>query len=143
LKKLLKQQGNQKCGKQKEGNNFILAPLNQHFVIKEVKWRKAASGFSKITTWFPNEISDNTNNYKLFFDKAIDSSDDDDNKFTLVSLDALIKKNSKDVRLRTVSQFLHLIQDQGFLKLSASGLLARSVNRGPWHAQIICSWANQ
>ena len=42
-----------------------------------------------------------------------------------------------------MSQFLYLIQDQEFSKLSASNLLAHSVNRGPWHARVIRSWAKQ
>ena len=74
--------------------------------------------------------------------ETIKSNDEEDNLFTLTSLDVLLKKNS-DVQLRIVSQFLHLIQDQGFSKLSTSNLLAHSVNRGLWHAWIIRSWAKQ
>ena len=42
-----------------------------------------------------------------------------------------------------MSQFLHLVQDQRLSKLPASELLARSVNRGLWHARVIHSWASQ
>lgn len=101
---------------------------------KRAAWRKAASGSSKITNWF--SINNASSDYPF------ESSDEEDNSFTLASLDALLKKNS-DVQLRIVSQFLHLVQDQGFSKLSASDLLARSVNRGPWHARVIRSWAKQ
>jgi hypothetical protein len=106
---------------------------------KRAAWRKAASGSSKITNWLP--VNNASSDYELPFE-TIESSDEEDNSFTLASLDALLKKNS-DVRLRIVSQFLHLIQDQEFSKLSASDLLARSVNRGPWHARVIRSWAKQ
>ena len=106
---------------------------------KRAAWKKAASGSSKITNWFP--INNTSSDYELPFE-TIESSDEEDNSFTLASLDVLLKKNS-DVRLRIVSQFLHLIQDQEFSKLSASNLLAHSVNRGPWHAQVIRSWAKQ
>ena len=108
---------------------------------KRAAWRKAASGSSKITNWFPiNNASGDSGDSSDY--ETIESSDEEDNSFTLASLDVLLKKNS-DVRLQIVSQFLHLIQDQGFSKLSASNLLAHSVNRGPWHAWVIRSWAKQ
>src|SRR2546423_7783266 len=106
---------------------------------KRAAWKKAASGSSKITNWFP--INNTSSDYEFPFE-TIESSNEKDNSFTLASLDALLKKNS-DVRLQIMSQFLHLIQDQGFSKLSASNLLACSVNRGPWHARVIRSWAKQ
>ena len=112
---------------------------------KRASWKKAASGSSKITDWFlaintSNSSQDEADdNYELPFDEAVDSSDDDDNKFTLASLDTLLKKKPDDVRLRTVSQFLHLVQDQRLSKLPASELLARIVNRGLWHARVIHS----
>jgi hypothetical protein len=112
---------------------------------KRAACRKAASGSRKITTWLSREISINNevnNNHQLLFDEVFDeadSSDDKNNEFTLASLDALLKKKPEDMRLRTVSQFLHLVQDQGFLKRSANELLAQSINRGPWHARVIHS----
>lgn len=115
---------------------------------KRAALKKAAAGSSKITDWFSgnpsinNKANSTYDKTDLLFDEAVNSSDDDDddhNKFNLASLDALLAKKPEDVRLRTVSQFLHLVEDQGFSKLSASELLARSVNRGPWHARVIRS----
>ncbi len=108
---------------------------------KRVVQRKAALSSSKITNWFSinNALGDSGDSGDY---ETIESSDEEDNSFTLASLNVLLKKNS-DVQLRIVSQFLHLIQDQGFSKLSASNLLAHSVNRGPWHAWVIHSWAKQ
>lgn len=103
---------------------------------KKAAWRKAASGSNKITNWFPKtvdsdelpfEMVNSSDEDELPF-KMVNSSDEDDNMFTLASLDALLRKKS-DVRLNIVSQFLHLVQDQGLSKLSASNLLAGSVNR--------------
>ena len=71
------------------------------------------------------------------------NSGNDDSEFTLNSLDTILKEKPDDVRLRVVSQFLHLITNGGFSKLAASELLASSVNKGPWHARVIRSWANQ
>ncbi|RIB17724.1 hypothetical protein C2G38_2087645 [Gigaspora rosea] len=102
-----------------------------------------------------NDLSFDTNNDEIIdmnicngsynelpYDQVIDSSDEDD-KFSLETLDSLLKKNPSDNRLRTVSQFLHLVKDHGYTKMLASELLARSVNKGPWHARVIRTWANQ
>lgn len=126
---------------------------------KKTAWRKAASDTKKITNWFPTINSDqitsnNTDEFLLDefsydeidglpYDEVVNSSDNDDNKFTLKSLDALLKKKPDDVRLRTVSQFLHLVKDQWFSKLSASEFLACSIGKELWHAHVICSWTNQ
>ena len=83
---------------------------------------------------------DHDNLDDLTFDDSSDDNDDD--KFTLKSLDLLLKKKD-DLRLRMVSQFLHLVQDQGFTKMSASNFLAQSLNKGPWQACLIRSQANQ
>ena len=80
--------------------------------------------------------SDEDDNYELPFEMV--NSSDEDNMFTLTSLDALLRKKS-DVRLNIVSQFLHFVQDQDFSKLSASNLLAGSVNQCLWHARVIRS----
>src|SRR6266540_6768544 len=53
---------------------------------KKAYWRKAASGFKKITEMFPtNETAEP--NTDLTFEDMYDSSDDDDNEFTLEFLD--------------------------------------------------------
>ncbi|RHZ53889.1 hypothetical protein Glove_433g31 [Diversispora epigaea] len=80
---------------------------------------------------------------ELPFDEIDNSSDNDNKEFMLASLDALLKKNLDNVRLRTVSQYLHLVQDYRFSKLSASELLARSVNKSLWYTRVIHLWANQ
>ncbi|CAG8811659.1 45070_t:CDS:2, partial [Gigaspora margarita] len=51
-------------------------------------------------------------------------------------------KNNK-LLLCIVSQFLHLVKDYGYNKMLASKLLARSINKGLWHARVIHIWANQ
>ena len=111
---------------------------------KRAYWRKAALGSKKITEMFPtNEAAEPDTNPTFFtFENAYDSSDDD-NEFTLESLDSLLKKKKDDLRLQTVSQFLHLVRDHGFTKMDASNLLAQSLNKGPWQARLIRSWANQ
>lgn len=112
---------------------------------KKAYWKKAALGSKKITDMFSiNEtVKPNTNSTIFTFEDTYDSSDDDENEFTLESLDSLLKKKKDDVRLRMVSQFLHLVQDHGFTKMDASNLLAQSLNKGPWQARLIRSWANQ
>ena len=90
-----------------------------------------------------NDTDESLDDVELPYEETVNSSEDEDNGFTLEALDAIIKKRPDDVRFRAVSQYLHLVQDQGFSKLSASMLLAQSVNRGPWHACLIRSWANQ
>ncbi len=99
---------------------------------KRAYWRKAALGSKKITEMFPtNEAAKPDTNPTFFtFENAYDSSDDD-NEFTLESLDSLLKKKKDDLRLQTVSQFLHLVRDHGFTKMDASNLLAQSLNKGP------------
>ena len=88
----------------------------------------------KITDIFPtNEVADpNTDNDDPAFDDIYDSNNDNDNEFTLESLDLLLKRKNDDLWLRTVSQFLHLVQDQGFTKMDTSNFLAQSLNKGPW-----------
>src|SRR6266540_1591138 len=100
---------------------------------KRAYWRKAALGSKKITEMFPtNEAAEPDTNPTFFtFENAYDSSDDD-NEFTLESLDSLLKKKKDDLQLQTVSQFLHLVRDYGFTKIDASNLLAQSLNKGPW-----------
>ena len=100
---------------------------------KRAYWRKAASGSKKITEMFPtNEAAKPNTDNDLPFDDTYESSDDDDNKFTLESPDLLFKKkNEVDLWLRMVSQFFHLVQDQGYSKMDASNLLAQSLNKGP------------
>ncbi len=80
---------------------------------KKTYLRKAALGSKKITDMFPTgEVAKpNTDNDDLTFDDIYDNSNDNGNKFTLESLDSLLKKKKDDLRLRTVSQFLHLVQD--------------------------------
>src|SRR5437868_10277846 len=108
-------------------------------------------GTNKITNWFPTatkrSISSDTDESldevdELPYDEVVNSGNDD-SEFTLNSLDTILKEKPDDVRLRVVSQFLHLITNGGFSKLAASELLASSVNKGPWHARVIRSWANQ
>jgi len=107
---------------------------------KKAYLRKAALGSKKITDMFPtSEVA----NDDPIFDDIYDSDNENDNEFTLKSLDLLLKKKKDDLRLRTVSQFLHLVQDQGFTKIDASNFLAQSLNKGPWHARLIRSWAIQ
>ncbi len=48
-------------------------------------------------------------NTDLTFEDMYDSSDDDDNEFTLEFLDSILKKRKDDLWLRMVSQFLHLV----------------------------------
>ncbi|CAG8467223.1 5919_t:CDS:2 [Scutellospora calospora] len=107
---------------------------------KRAALRKAASGSNKITDWISYDLSDsgtknsinnihnveNENEYNdiLFYD----SSNNEDGKFTLESLDIMLKNNSDDIRLRI-----------GFSKITASEIPSQSVNRGPWHARLICS----
>jgi hypothetical protein len=61
---------------------------------KRAYWQKAAIGSKKITEIFStNETAKpNTDNDDLAFDDICDSSNDDDNEFTLRSLDLLLKK---------------------------------------------------
>ncbi|CAG8479888.1 21061_t:CDS:2 [Cetraspora pellucida] len=40
-------------------------------------------------------------------------------------------------------QYLHLVQNQHFMKMDASKLLAESLGKGPWYARLIRTWANQ
>ncbi|CAG8682496.1 14975_t:CDS:2 [Gigaspora margarita] len=114
---------------------------------KRVYWKKAASGSKKISDMFSlknvEAPESHMENYDFTFDDTYDSSDDDDSKFTLESLDLLLKNKSDDLRLRTVSQYLHLVQDRGFGKMDASGFLSQSLGKGPWHARLIRSWTNQ
>ena len=79
---------------------------------------------------FPINEADKSNT-DIMFEDTFDSSEDD-NKFTLEILDSLLKKKNDDSRLQIVSQFLHLVQDQGFTKMDASNLIAQSLNKGPW-----------
>jgi len=115
---------------------------------KRAYLRKAALGSKKITDMFPtSEVAepstDDDDPTFDTFDDIYDSGNDNDNEFTLESLDLLLKKTKDDLRLRTVSQFLHLVRDQGFTKMDASNFLAQSLNKGPWQARLIRSWANQ
>jgi hypothetical protein len=111
---------------------------------KRANLRKAALGSKKITDMFStNEVAEpNTDNDDLTLDDIYDSRDDDE-EFTLESLDLLLKTKKDDLWLRTVSQFLHLVQDQGFTRMEASNFLAQSLNKGPWQSRLIRSWANQ
>ncbi|CAG8798766.1 9870_t:CDS:2, partial [Cetraspora pellucida] len=59
-------------------------------------------------------------NYDFTFDDTYNSSDNDNSKFTLRSLDFLLKNKSDDLWLKTVSQYLHLVQNQGFSKMDAT-----------------------
>jgi len=63
-------------------------------------------------------------NIDLTFEDIYDSSNDDDNEFTLEFLDSILKKRKDNLRLQMISQFLYLVQDQGFIKMDASNLLA-------------------
>ncbi len=72
------------------------------------------------------------NNNPTFDNIYISSDNDDDDKFLLESLDLLLKKKKDDLWLQMVSQFLHLFQDQGYIKINASNLLAQSLNKGLW-----------
>ncbi len=77
---------------------------------KKAYWRKAALGSKKIMEMFlTNETAEP--NTDLTFKDMYDSSDDNDNEFTLEFLDLILKKRKDDLRLRIVSQFLYLIQD--------------------------------
>ncbi|CAG8802741.1 17612_t:CDS:2, partial [Cetraspora pellucida] len=100
-----------------------------------------------------NEFSSDTDtellskeNNKLLSDVNTELSSKEDNehsfymnddKFSLEALDSLLKENLSDIRLRTVSQFFYLVKDHKYTKMSASELLAHSVNRSLWHAQVI------
>ena len=91
---------------------------------KKAYWKKAASDSKKIIKMFPiNEAELAKSNINLIFEDTYDNSDDDED-FTLKSLNLLLKKNKDDLRLQIVSQFLHLVQDQGFTKMNASNFFA-------------------
>ncbi|CAG8752763.1 5291_t:CDS:2, partial [Cetraspora pellucida] len=68
---------------------------------KRAYWKKAASGSKKITNMFPLknvEVPKSyTENYNFTFDDTYNSSDDDNSKFTLGSLDLLLKNKSDDL----------------------------------------------
>ncbi|CAG8704765.1 5889_t:CDS:1, partial [Ambispora gerdemannii] len=66
---------------------------------KRAYWRKAASGSKKIIEIFQTNKAAEPNT-DLTFENTYDSSDDDDNKFTLESLNSLLKKKKDDLRLR-------------------------------------------
>ncbi|CAG8707239.1 4173_t:CDS:2, partial [Cetraspora pellucida] len=73
--------------------------------------------------------------------KTLDSSVND-NKSILSSLDAQLKTKTVDINLNTTRQFLRLV-NEGYTKMKASELLAKSLDKGPWHARRIRTWANQ
>jgi hypothetical protein len=127
---------------EKTGRRFIYTGMAKSTQRnKRAAWRKAAKGSGNLMNWIKpatDEIEP-----QVLFDTDEDSDDDND-KFTSMMLGTLLK-NSKhvDMRLYTVHQFFRLIEDEGFSKLSASNLLARSLGKGVYHARLIRSWANQ
>ena len=109
---------------------------------KRAYLRKAALGSKKITDMFPtNEVAETStdDDDPTFdtFDDIYDSGNDNDNEFILESLDLLLKKTKDDLRLRTVSQFFHLVRDQGLTKMDASNF-AQSLNKDSWHTPTQC-----
>ncbi|CAG8771151.1 16965_t:CDS:2, partial [Dentiscutata erythropus] len=65
----------------------------------------------------------------------LNSSVNDDNS-KLLSLNAQLKTKTIDINLNTTRQFLHLM-NQRYAKMKASKLLAKSLGKGPWHAQLM------
>ncbi|CAG8806268.1 10702_t:CDS:1 [Dentiscutata erythropus] len=88
-----------------------------------------------------NSINKNWPTVSSLLNKALDSSVNDDNS-KLLSLDAQLKTKTVNINLNTTRQFLHLV-NQGYTKMKASELLAKSLGKGPWHARRIHTWANQ
>lgn len=109
---------------------------------KRAMWRKAADGCGKVTDWLAPTASRDTL-LPVELEDAGNVSDNNE-EYTLEMLDSLLEKSKHvDIRLHTVSQFLHLVQDQGYTKQYASQLLSTSLKKGLYHARLIRSWANQ
>ncbi|CAG8784557.1 18738_t:CDS:1, partial [Dentiscutata erythropus] len=76
---------------------------------------------------------------KLAFllNKTLDTSVNNSNS-KLSSLDTQLKTKTINIDLNTTRQFLYFV-NQGYIKMKASELLAKSLGKGPWHAWCICT----
>ncbi|CAG8576819.1 14539_t:CDS:2 [Gigaspora margarita] len=101
----------------------------EHFVRREL----SPNEYEELSSYEDDEFSSNKNNDDLSFNTNNDE---------IIDIN-ICNGLYNELPLRTVSQFLYLVKDHGYTKMLASELLARSVNKGPWHARVIRTWANQ